>query len=130
MPQSCSTLEALTFWDISEFQPNTWYLSAGASARVRDTALAFILSRLPDAGVPDKVKPAESTWAYRPNAARLLRNAQMWGPDTRKKLRKTSKYYSLPYPVHGVNVIRQIVDGIQGLRQQLVRGVKVPQISA
>src|SRR5271166_4098269 len=66
-----------------------------------------------------------------PQAAPLLRGlgCQMRGPDTRQKLCEIPKYYSLPHPPHGVKVVRQIVDGIERLRQQLIRRIEVPQIS-
>src|SRR5271165_1665046 len=49
-------------------------------------------------------------------------------PDSRKKSSEFPRYYSLPHPAHGVKVIGQIVDGIQRLRQQFVRGIQVPQV--
>ena len=33
-----------------------------------------------------------------------------------------------PHPPHGVKVIRQIVDGVQHLRQQFVGSIQVPQV--
>src|SRR5580704_12136215 len=58
---------------------------------------------------------------------RGLGNTMRW-PDAGEKTRELPKLYSLPHLTHGVKVIGQVVHGVQHLRQQLVRRVKMPQI--